>query len=216
MLKLETTSTMNQMTPRENKIFQFIESHPGSRSGEIAQKLEIPPPTVKRVLTEMVAQKLLEKHGIGAGTNYTVQAISRVKKDLFFTLTNKDRRKEFVLTSRQSFVELKKIILAPLFDWRTATEWRIKLAANELSLKVSCFNSRGGNVTESYSIMAYNHPTYHQPVFILSNRPIIISSDLWGRNLVMNDYPITAMLELIGTTTAFDFDVSIVYDALVD
>lgn len=216
MFKLETKDTVNKMTPREKKIYQFIESHPGSRSGEIAQKLHIPLPTVKRVLTDMVTQKLLEKHGLGAGINYTVQTISMVKKDLFFKLTNKNRKKEFALTSRQSFVELKKIILAPLFDWRTATEWSIKLAANELSLKVACFNNRGEMVTESYSVMAYNHPTYHQPIFTLSSRPIIISGDLWERNLTVNDYPIRAVLELVGTPGDLDFDVNVVYDALVE
>jgi len=216
MLKLETKGTVNQMTPREKKIYQYIENHPGSKSGEIALKLQIPLPTVKRVLTEMVMQNLLEKHGIGAGTNYTVQLISTIKKDLLFTLTNTNRKKEFTLTSRRSFIELKKIILAPLFDWITATEWSIKLATNELSLNVSCFTNRGGSVTESYSVMAYNHPTYHQPVFTLSSRPIIISTDLWDQSLSTNDYPIKVTFELIGKTNNFEFDVKIVYDALVD
>jgi Fic family protein len=216
MIKLETRSTVNQMTPKEKKIFQFVENHPGARSGEIAQKLKIPLPTVKRIIGEMVTQKLLDKHGIGAGTNYTIQSISMVKKDLLFTLTSADRKKEFSLSSRQSFVELKKIILAPRFDWRTAPEWSIKLASNDLSLRVSCFNNRGGTVIDTYSVMAYNHPTYHQPVFTLSSRPIVISSDMWDRNLTINDYPVRAVIELIGETSEFDFDVNIVFDALVD
>jgi Fic family protein len=216
MLKLETKGTVHQMTPREKKIYQFIESHSGSRSGEISKKLDLPLPTVKRALTEMVTQKLLEKHGLGAGTNYSVQIVSTIKKDLLFTLTNKDRKKEFTLTSRQSFVKLKKIILAPLFDWKSANEWSIKLVTNDLSLKITCFTSRGGSLEESYSIMAYDHPTYHQPVFTLSSRPIIISSDLWDRNLTVNDYPIRAVLELKTSTEDFDFDVKVVYDALVN
>jgi len=64
--------------------------------------------------------------------------------------------------------------------------------------------------------MAYNHPTYHQPVFTLSSRPIIISTDLWDQSLSTNDYPIKVTFELIGKTNNFEFDVKIVYDALVD
>jgi Fic family protein len=216
MLKLETRNTATQMTPREKKIYQFLESHPGSRSGEISRKLDIALPTIKRVLTDMVTQKLLEKHGTGAGTNYRAQVTSIVKNDLVFTLTSQNRKKEFTLTSRQSFVELKKIILSPLFDWRIATEWSTKLYQNNLSLKINCFNNRGGTVEASYSITAYNHPTYYQPVFTLSSRPIIISSDLWDRNLRVNDYPIQVTLELQGSSHNFDFDVQVVYDALVD
>ena len=216
MLKLETKGTLNQMNMREKKIFRFIENHPGSKSGEIAKKLKIPLPTVKRVLREMVSQKLLDKHGIGAGTNYTTQHVSMIKKDLVFTLSHDNRKKEFALTSRQSFVELKKVILVPQFDWRTATEWSIKLASNGLSLRVICYNNRGGTLTETYSLMAYNHPTYHQPIFTLSSRPIVISSNLWERNLTINDYPVNAVIELIGDTSEFDFEVKIVYDAQVD
>lgn len=62
----------------------------------------------------MVNQKFLLKHGVGPGTIYTVQAVSSIKKDLYFSLTNNDRKREFTFESRQSFIELKKIILTPL------------------------------------------------------------------------------------------------------
>lgn len=70
--KLETKNAPGSMSPRERRIYQFIENHPGARSGEIAQKLDIPLPTVKRILSEMLSSKLLQKHGTGAGTNYSI------------------------------------------------------------------------------------------------------------------------------------------------
>lgn len=216
MNKLEVKGSMNQMSPREKKIYQFIENHPGSKSGEVAEKLNIPLPTVKRVLSEMVTQKLLQKHGIGAGTNYTIEAINAVKNDLLFVLTNTKRTKEFTFTTRQSFVELKKIILAPLFDWKNPTEWSTRLATEGLYIEVTCHNNRGSMVSQSYSIMAYNHPTYYQPVFTLSSHPINISSDLWDKKPIANDYPIKAVVELKGSVPEFTFDVKVVYDALID
>ncbi len=73
-----------------------------------------------------------------------------------------------------------------------------------------------GMVSQSYSIIAYNHPTYYQPVFTLSNHPINISSDLWDKTPTASDYPIKVMVELKGSVREFTFDVKIVYDALID
>ena len=70
--KLEVKGSTDNIAPRNKKIYTFIESHPGCRSGEIAEKLGIPLPTVKRILGDMVAGKLLTRYGIGAGTNYTI------------------------------------------------------------------------------------------------------------------------------------------------
>lgn len=62
-----------QLSPREKSIVTYIENHPGSKSGEIAKKLGIPTPTVKRTLAELVNKNLLEKHSTGPGTNYTIK-----------------------------------------------------------------------------------------------------------------------------------------------
>ncbi|HHM21454.1 MAG TPA: winged helix-turn-helix transcriptional regulator [Bacteroidetes bacterium] len=59
----------------EKSILTYIESNPGSKSGEIAKKLHIPNPTVKRILTKLLNQNLIEKYGVGAGagTNYSIK-----------------------------------------------------------------------------------------------------------------------------------------------
>lgn len=69
--KLEVKGIQTQLSPRDKSIIMFIENNPGSKSSEIAKKLNVPNPTVKRLLTELVAKKLIEKHGVGPGTNYS-------------------------------------------------------------------------------------------------------------------------------------------------
>ena len=71
MLKLDQRKMDNAATnQRERKILFFIENHPGSRSGEISSKLDIPLPTAKKTLAELVEKKLLYKEGVGRGTAY--------------------------------------------------------------------------------------------------------------------------------------------------
>ena len=119
--KLATSANkLTQLTPREKNILAFIENHPGCKSGEIAGKLNIPQPTVKKMLTALVEQKTIAKHGVGAGTNYLIETRSALKKDLMFKLTGANRKKEFVLSSPSSFIEIKKILLTPLFAWSSA------------------------------------------------------------------------------------------------
>lgn len=70
--KLETKGTIAKLSPREKSILVFIETNPGCKSGQISEKLDIPSPTVKRILSDMVNNKLIEKFGSGPGTNYSV------------------------------------------------------------------------------------------------------------------------------------------------
>ncbi len=73
MEKLKSSGTESQLSPREKSIITIIGSRPGIKSGDIANKLGIPNPTVKRILTELVKRNLIEKDGIGPGTNYTIK-----------------------------------------------------------------------------------------------------------------------------------------------
>ena len=60
--KLNITGIIATLSPRDKAIITFIENHPGSRSGLIAEQLNIPSPTVKKALAELVAKKLFEKN----------------------------------------------------------------------------------------------------------------------------------------------------------
>ena len=71
--KLKLVSAENNLSPREKALFTYISDHPGSKSGEIAEVLDIPNPTIKRILSKLVAQDFIERHGAGAGTNYSIK-----------------------------------------------------------------------------------------------------------------------------------------------
>lgn len=71
--KIEFKGIETQLSPREKSVLTFIGNHSGCKSGEIAQKLGIPNPTVKRILSALFNRNLIEKHGIGPGTNYAIK-----------------------------------------------------------------------------------------------------------------------------------------------
>lgn len=74
-------------------------------------------PAVKRILTDMVKNKLLAIYGGGAATNYTKEGTATIKKDLIIRLANAEKRKEFVLTNQSSSIQIISILLIPLFEW---------------------------------------------------------------------------------------------------
>lgn len=73
MIKLESKGIETRLSPRKKSILTFIENNAGCKSGEIAKRLGIPSPTVKRILPELIKQNLIEKFGIGPGTNYSIK-----------------------------------------------------------------------------------------------------------------------------------------------
>lgn len=70
--KLEQSGMASQLSPVQKSILAYIGNHPGCQSGEIAKSLNLALPTVKRILNELVSIPLLDKHGSGRGTNYSV------------------------------------------------------------------------------------------------------------------------------------------------
>ncbi|WP_309607439.1 Fic family protein [Flavobacterium sp.] len=73
MQKLEQNGVEIQLSPKEKSIITFIGNNAGCKSGEIAKKLGIPSPTIKRLLPDLIEKNLIEKHGIGPGTNYSIK-----------------------------------------------------------------------------------------------------------------------------------------------
>jgi len=71
--KLETKGIDNQLAPREKSILVFISNNAGCKSGDIAKKLGIPSPTVKRILPGLIVKNLIVKYGTGPGTNYSIK-----------------------------------------------------------------------------------------------------------------------------------------------
>jgi DNA-binding MarR family transcriptional regulator len=52
-----------QLSPKEKSIYTIIQNRPNIQSGEISEKLAIPLPTVKRILSELINKGLIEKQG---------------------------------------------------------------------------------------------------------------------------------------------------------
>jgi len=73
MIKLKNKGIETRLSPREKSILTFIENNAGCKSGDIAKRLGIPSPTVKRILPELIKQNLIEKFGTGPGTNYSIK-----------------------------------------------------------------------------------------------------------------------------------------------
>jgi Fic family protein len=214
MTKLETKSRLTHLSPRAGVVYSFIDNHPGSKSGDIAPKLNIPLPTVKRLLMEMVAQNLISKHGTGPGTHYYAEKMTSIRRDLIFNLTSGERKKEFVCMKPGEFIEINKIIFTPLFQWVRPDEWASKLISHGLYFKVSGANSRGQRVElPMTSITSLIRPTHYQPVLTLFN-PINIPKSLW-EHPAANDYPINVTVELSSATEKIDFDVMVVYDSTI-
>ena len=73
MIKFENKGIETRLSPREKSILTFIGNNAGCKSGDIAKRLGIPSPTVKRILPELIKQNLIEKFGTGPGTNYSIK-----------------------------------------------------------------------------------------------------------------------------------------------
>jgi len=68
--RLTVRETDTQSSPREKAILGFVGNYPGCKSGQIAEKLAIPSPTVKRILADLLAQQRVTKEGKGPATVY--------------------------------------------------------------------------------------------------------------------------------------------------
>ena len=68
--KLAVTEVSNRFSPHEKSVLVFIENHPGVKKGEVSKRLNIPAHTVKRIMTTLLEEGLIERFGVGAGTNY--------------------------------------------------------------------------------------------------------------------------------------------------
>jgi DNA-binding MarR family transcriptional regulator len=61
-----------QLTLKEKSIFMIIQNRPNIQLGEIAEKLAMPAPTVKRILSQLFNKRLIEKQGSGRNVSYTL------------------------------------------------------------------------------------------------------------------------------------------------
>lgn len=72
LTKLQKSGLETQLSSKEKSIYTIIQNRPNIQSGEIAKKLAIPAPTVKRILSELLKKGLIEKQGNGRNVSYTL------------------------------------------------------------------------------------------------------------------------------------------------
>jgi Fic family protein len=209
--KLEEKKSRENVGVREQHIYSVIENNPGISSGEVAQKLHIPLPTVKRIIADLVAARNLVVHGAGRGTSYSIAVTDLVKTDVAMILTNTERVKEFVLPQLGSFLRIKKIVLTPLFEWKHPDEWSTRLMLNGLCITLRAVTSTGAVYSQQYVLSSFNNPHNFQPVFIVSPN-IAVPDSLRMARTPRFDYPIKCEVELTGSVEPFDFEVMLVTD----
>jgi Fic family protein len=73
MIKLQKSGLETQLSSKEKSIYAIIQNRPNIQSGEISEKLAIPAPTVKRILSELIKKGLIEKQGKGRNVSYTIK-----------------------------------------------------------------------------------------------------------------------------------------------
>lgn len=73
LTKLQKSGLEAQLSPKEKSIYMIIQNRPNIQSGVIAEKLAIPAPTVKRILSELLNKGLIEKQGSGRNVSYTIK-----------------------------------------------------------------------------------------------------------------------------------------------
>jgi Fic family protein len=215
MEKLRSMDNAALSGTREKNILAVIANNPGIRSGEIAKKLNFPSPTVKKILSSLVERKIILKSGAGAGTNYLAEIKSPVKKDLMFQLSSKNKSSEFILKHQSNFVEIKKIILTPLFAWTKPDEWSARLIKQGLSFEIKMSTGKKTSFTNKYALAAFVNPHLFQPVFNLV-RPINIPSALKEKSFNLNEYPVKVSVKLLSRAKKIDFEVMFVYDGMLD
>jgi Fic family protein len=73
LMKLKKNGMETKLSPKEKSIYSIIQNRPNIQSGEVAEKLAIPAPTVKRILSELLNKGLIEKQGSGRNVSYTIK-----------------------------------------------------------------------------------------------------------------------------------------------
>lgn len=207
--KLETKIEDISISPRVQQIRMYVEHHGGVRTGEIAENLGIPLPTVKKEVTAMVAAGWLVRHGSGAGTNYTAKPRLMAQPDRMLKLGSDHVVTTFQITQPRI---IKQVVLTPLFNWTQPDEWMNKLVAQGLYLRIDCINQKGVAGSGQYLLAGFNHAYLFQPVFTFKH-PIVIPDSVMERTIYKYEYPWEVRLSLEGSVPVEDyvFDVLVVY-----
>ena len=204
--KLRTQKIQTTLSGKEQNILNYIENHPDSKSSEIASKLDIPLPTVKKILAGLMQKKIISKMGVGKATTYLNESSKQIKKNAQFMLNATSKFQEFQFNNPVQHISLMRIVLQPKFEWTTPNEWAERILKEFLGFTISGFNNRGGSFSTPFSFIPMISPQHFQPVFI-QDPPIQIPFAVLGKIPFQSDYPIKGKIELTALQQEIDFDV---------
>jgi Uncharacterized conserved protein len=212
--KLETRIEDISISPRVQQIRQYVEHHGGVRTGEIAENLGIPLPTVKKEVSAMVASGMLVRHGSGAGTNYTAKPRLVTRPDQTIQLGKQNAVNSFQIMQPGGTRRIKKIVLTPLFKWVQPDEWSHQLHRQGMLLEITCTNCKGISQTNQFALVGFLRPYLFQPVFSFK-KPIIIPDTIMDRTIYQYEYPWQVSIQLQASVPVSEwlFDVFLIYDA---
>ena len=212
--KMQTKRTASPLSDKEQNILSIIENYPGSKSSDISKRLNIPLPTIKKILSGLIQNRIISKTGTGKGTAYVNETTKLVKKDAQFMLNAQHKTREFQLINSIHTVEIKRIILQPKFEWTAPTEWATRAIKQNLGFTITGLNSRSGSFSSPFSLTSMISPHHYQPVLIL-DPPIQIPLTILEKMPNQSDYPVQIKIELTASGDAIDFDVFFIYDAVI-
>ncbi len=72
LTKLQNDGMETQLSHKEKSIYMIIQNYPNIQSGEIAEKLTIPAPTVKRLLSTLLKKEFIQRQGQGRNVSYSI------------------------------------------------------------------------------------------------------------------------------------------------
>lgn len=70
--KLEISSQQDMLSHKEKEVYTYISFHPNCKSRAIAETVQIPKSTLKRILSDLGAKNLILVSGRGAGVSYSI------------------------------------------------------------------------------------------------------------------------------------------------
>lgn len=70
--KLEVSES--DLSPKQKNVYIYISNNPESKISRISEGTQVPRATLKRIINVLLKKDMIEKNGIGAGTNYRMKS----------------------------------------------------------------------------------------------------------------------------------------------
>jgi Fic family protein len=211
--KMKTPEAAENLSKTQQNILHYLELHPGSKTSQIAGKLQVAVPTVKKILMNMLDQNLIARTGAGKSTSYWNESRDVEQKNLMFTLSANQKDYQFELMKPINNIKIHRVVLVPNFEWHAPTEWAERVSKSNLHFRIHGEFKNGSFSSHRY-ILGWISPFHYQPVFDLQPALEIPGNHL-DKQIFNNQYPIRITIELLADGSLDEFKVHFVYDAIL-